>query len=129
MVVAILKKPACGPDISEAPTSAYMQVVIPTGHGPSADLPWRGIVTVDGWKYVTMHGQPWMMFDLNTDPYEQCNLVFHSHARAKRMELQQELAAWVDRTGDEFTLPEFRADGRPIEIDQLEQKFQHCWRE
>ena len=121
--------PACGPDMSEAPNSAYMQMVIPPGHGPSADLPWRGVVMVDGWKYVTMHGQPWMMYDLNTDPYEQCNLAFHGHARAKRTELQHELAAWVKRTGDEFTLPEFRADGRPIEINQLERKFEHCWRE
>lgn len=120
--------PACGPDLSEAPDSAYLQVVIPTGHGPSIDQPWRGVVTTDGWKYVAISGQPWLLYDLNTDPYEQCNLVFHSHARGRRQALQERLARWIEETGDAFTLPVFRADGRPAEIDSLHERFAHLWR-
>ena len=120
--------PAVGPDLDLAPDSAYLQVVIPTGHGPSIDQAWRGVVTQDKWKYVAIDGQPWMLYDLNTDPYEQCNLAFHSHARAKRNELQNKLAAWIEQTGDEFHLPEFDADGRPAEVAGLRDKFKHLWR-
>ncbi len=89
-----------------APREAYMQCVVPTGHGQSIDLPWRGVVTDDGWKYVALEGQPMMMFDLNTDPYEQINLAWHAHARDKRRELNERTRAWIEKTGDTFALPE-----------------------
>ena len=67
---------------------------------------WRGIRTCDGWKYVILEGQPIMMFDLNEDPYEMANLVYLDAYNQKREELQGELAAWLERTGDDFPLPE-----------------------
>ena len=36
-------------------------LVKPFRHGNSIDRPWRGIVTDDGWKYVCLEGQPWLM--------------------------------------------------------------------
>ena len=67
---------------------------------------WRGVRTVDGWKYVVLEGQPIMLFDLNEDPYEMNNLVYLDSHNAKRDELQAELAMWLERTGDDFPLPE-----------------------
>lgn len=90
---------------SDLPAAALLQCVQPTGHGPSVDLPWRGIVTRDGWKYVTFSGAPHLMFDLNDDPLELCNLAHHAHAAGKRAALQSQLTAMLQEVGDEFALP------------------------
>lgn len=94
------------PDIPNEPDSAFLQLVVPTGHAHSTDRPWRGLVTRDGWKYTVIEGQPWMLFNLNEDPYELAN---HAHNRAyarDRRRLQDRLAAWIVDTGDDFDLPE-----------------------
>ncbi|MCH4887612.1 sulfatase [Acidaminobacter sp. JC074] len=87
------------------PTSAYLQSVIPTRHGDSTDLPWRGIVTIDNWKYVCFENTVWLMFDLNEDPYELVNLAHNTKYLTKRKELNDELQSWIDKTDDKFTLP------------------------
>jgi arylsulfatase A-like enzyme len=89
-----------------APDSAFLQSVVPTGHGDSVDRPWRGIVTDDGWKYVALEGQPWLLFNLNEDPYELANLAHNTRYRAERARLQDRLAAWIADTGDAFALPD-----------------------
>jgi arylsulfatase A-like enzyme len=93
------------PAVSE-PDSAYLQSVIPTGHGDSVDKPWRGLVTKDGWKYVCFEGISWMMCHLAEDPYEQVNLAHNSKYRAERGKLLSRLRQWVADTGDKFPLPE-----------------------
>ena len=57
----------------DAPGSAYVQSVIAISR--EMNQPWRGIVTPDNWKYICLEHQPWLMFNLNDDPYEQVNLV------------------------------------------------------
>jgi arylsulfatase A-like enzyme len=89
-----------------APDSAFVQSVIPTGHGDSVDRPWRAVVTRDGWKYGVLEGQPWLLFNLNEDPYELVNLAHNTKFRAERQRLQDRLAQWIAETGDEFALPE-----------------------
>jgi len=89
----------------ESPDSAFIQSVIPTGHGDSVDRPWRAVVTRDGWKYVAFEGQPWLMFNLNEDPYELANLAHNTKFRAERKRLQDRLAQWIADTGDAFALP------------------------
>ncbi|MFW5839060.1 MAG: sulfatase [Planctomycetota bacterium] len=88
------------------PDSAYLQVIEPTGHGDSVDKPWRGIVTTDGWKYVCFENMPFLMFDMNNDPYEQANLAHNSKYYDKHRQLLQRLREWVESTGDSFALPE-----------------------
>ena len=88
------------------PDSAFLQLVVPTGHGHSTDRPWRGVVTRDGWKYVVLAGQPWLMFNLNEDPYELANFAHNTAFRQERQRLQERLAAWITETGDSFALPE-----------------------
>ncbi|HBY60267.1 MAG TPA: hypothetical protein DEH78_10620, partial [Solibacterales bacterium] len=57
------------------PDSAYLQNVIPTMHQNSVNRPYRGLVTRDGWKLVCFEGMPWLLFNLNEDPYELANLA------------------------------------------------------
>ena len=91
---------------AEEPDSAYLQLVVPTGHGHSTDRPWRGVVTKDGWKYVCLEHQPWMMHNLNEDPYEQANLAHNTTFAAQRRRLHERLRQWIADTGDSFALPE-----------------------
>ena len=55
---------------------------------------------------MVLEGQPWLMFNLNEDPYEMANLAHNSRYRAERKQLQERLAAWIDETGDQFELPQ-----------------------
>jgi arylsulfatase A-like enzyme len=87
------------------PDSAYLQSVIPTGHGHSVDKAWRGIVTRDGWKYACFDNVSWTLFNLNDDPYEQANLAHNSIYRAERKKLLDRLKQWSNDTGDKFALP------------------------
>ncbi len=88
------------------PDSAFLQMVIPTMHGNSVDRPWRGIVTTDGWKYACLEHQPFVMFNLNEDPYEQANLAFNTRFAVKRKQLHERLKQWIESTQDQFPLPE-----------------------
>ena len=94
-----------GRPAAHLPDSAYLQLVVPTGHADSIDRPWRGVVTTDGWKYVALEGQPWMLFNLNEDPYELANLAFNSRYAVERRRLQERVAAWIEQTADDFALP------------------------
>ncbi len=92
----------------EPPDSAFLQSIVPTGHGDSVDRPWRGLITRDGWKYVCLEGQPWLLFNLNEDPFEQVNLAHNSAFSKPRKNLQDRLRRWLEETDDrEFTLPSF----------------------
>ena len=79
--------------------------MIPTGHGDSIDRPYRGVTTRDGWKYVCTEEGDWLLFDLNTDPYEECNLAFNSKFSRKREELRKMTAGWIEKTQDQFSFP------------------------
>ena len=94
-----------GRQTASEPQSAFLQNVIPTGHGNSSDCPWRGVVTQDGWKYVVLEHTPWLLFNLNDDPYEQVNLAHNSLYRKERERLQNCLVDWIAHTGDDFPLP------------------------
>ena len=95
-----------GREVAGEPDSAFLQLVIPTRHGDSVDRAWRGVVTRDGWKYVALESQPWLMFNLNEDPYEQANLAHNTKFGRERRKLQDRLAGWINDTGDSFELPE-----------------------
>ncbi|MFW6061732.1 MAG: hypothetical protein ACOC93_02885, partial [Planctomycetota bacterium] len=75
-------------------------------HKDMIDRTWRGVVTSDGWKYVCVPHQPFMLFNLNEDPYELTNQAMNLRYQAQRRELHDRLAAWIADTGDQFELPE-----------------------
>ena len=63
--------------------------------------PWRGIVTQD-WKYVRRHDGPWLLYDRRRDPYERRNLVGNRKLQTPVAELDNTLASWMARTGDDW---------------------------
>lgn len=89
--------------------SAYLQIVDPgyrCGFASDRERPWRGVITQDGWKYAILEGQPWLMYNLNEDPYETANLALDGQFRNERQRLQDLLADWITRTDDTFQLPD-----------------------
>ena len=86
------------------PDSAYLQSVVPTGHANSINRPYRGVVTKDGWKYVSFDGVPWFLYNLIEDPLEQANLAFNNLYRAERRKLAGRLRQWVADTDDKFAI-------------------------
>ncbi|MBT9776728.1 sulfatase-like hydrolase/transferase [Clostridium sp. MCC353] len=90
----------------EIPDSAYLQSVVPTRHYDSIDIPYRGIVTRDGWKYVCLENQEWLLFNLNDDPLELINLAHNSLYIDKRIELNRRLKEWARDTEDDFNVPD-----------------------
>jgi arylsulfatase A-like enzyme len=90
----------------DEPDSAYLQHCIRKMHPGCMDRTWRGIVTRDGWKYVVSDGFPYLMFNLNEDPYEQRNLALDAGYATRREQLQQRLAQWMDDLNDPYPLPE-----------------------
>ncbi len=89
----------------EEPDSAYLQYVIPVGYHHCMDRPWRGVVTRDGWKYVAFEGVPWLLFNLNEDPYELANCAHNPLYAEIRRRLNSRLNEWIHQTGDQFELP------------------------
>ena len=88
----------------EYPDSAFLQLVVPTGHADSTEFAWRGIISNDGYKFVSFAHMPWLLFNLNEDPLEQVNLAHNSLYAGKRRELTARLRRWIDETGDDFPL-------------------------
>ena len=73
----------------EDPDSAYLQLVVPTGHGDSIDRPWRG-VRRETTEHVALKASR-MLYNLNDDPYEQANLAFNTRYRSERHRLHERL--------------------------------------
>ena len=46
------------------------------------------------------------MYDLNEDAYELANLALDGRFKQERQHLQDQLMDWINRTGDNFKLPE-----------------------
>jgi arylsulfatase A-like enzyme len=84
------------------PDSVLLQEVIPSGHPDSVNKAWRGLVTLDGWKYCCFENTSWLMFNLNDDPYEQVNVAHDNKFRAERQKLIARLKQWINDTGDRF---------------------------
>ena len=96
-----------GPRQPEAePQSAYLQQIPPKPHARTTSLPWRGVVTRDGWKYACTAGSDWMLFDTANDPYEQANHVFDASCQTQKERCHRLLAEWIESTGDRFPLPD-----------------------
>lgn len=90
----------------ETPESVFLQHTVRKLHPHTLDRPWRGVVTRGGWKYVCLEGQPLCMHNLNEDPFELNNLAFRQAYIQERKRLHGMLQGWIDRTGDQFTLPD-----------------------
>ena len=120
-----------GPPRPEAePQSAYLQQIPPRPFAVGADgrapasfldcvnLPWRGVVTRDGWKYACTPGSDWLLFNVVQDPFEQANQVFNERFRTQKERCHELLAEWIATTGDRFPLPEIALTERGTPAEQ-----------
>lgn len=60
----------------------------------------------EGWKYAVFEGQPWLLYNLNEDPFETANLAWDDRSREERSRCRDRLASWIFDTGDSFFLPD-----------------------
>jgi arylsulfatase A-like enzyme len=84
------------------PDSAFFQIFVPFAGDGTPD-PWRGVRN-DRFKYARTEAGPWVLYDLQQDPYELKNLAHDPAQAAVRDVLQAKLAAWMRRTGDSWAL-------------------------
>ena len=68
-------------------------------------LPWRSIVTADRWKLNLYVGDQCELFDLNTDPVEQCNLFNDPAYKDRVRQMASRVRLWQHHTGDTAPLP------------------------
>lgn len=62
----------------------------------------RAVVTPDKFKFCMSAAGEHELYDLNSDPYEQCNLYGKPEYEAKAAELMKKLEDWIVRTGDKI---------------------------
>lgn len=82
------------------PSAAYFQIFGPFIAG-GVERGWRGLRT-DRFMYARTKDAPWLLYDLEADPYELKNLVADPEAGPTLGELDAELTRWMERTGDSW---------------------------
>ena len=82
------------------PESAYFQIMGPYISGGVA-AGWRGVRT-KRYMYARTKEAPWVLYDLDADPYELDNLVDKPEAAEIQAELEGMIADWMERTGDSW---------------------------
>jgi arylsulfatase A-like enzyme len=84
---------------SAAPDSAFFQIFGPF-EGDGTEDGWRGVRT-HRYMYARFESKPWVLYDLEKDPYEMHNLIRNAALVA---EMDGRLTAWMKRTGDSWKL-------------------------
>ena len=84
-----------------APDSAFLQIFGPF-RGDGTPDGWRGVRT-DRYMYARFRAKPWVLYDLEKDPYQLTNLANERSARSLQGELDRKLTAWMERTGDSWS--------------------------
>jgi len=92
----VLGKRESGPD------SAYFQIFGPY-HGDGTPRAWRG-VTTGRYMYARGESEPWVLYNLEKDPYELKNLATDPSASIIRKEMEERVAGWMKRVGDSWSL-------------------------
>lgn len=93
------------PNPAEEPDSAYLQQIPRKMYPRTVNKSWRGVAMRDGWKYIAMPGQDWLLHDTLQDPYEMANWAHDLAFREQRIRCLRRLRRWIEETGDDFPLP------------------------
>jgi len=80
------------------PDSAFFQIFGPF-QGDGTEDAWRGVRT-NRYIYARFEDHPWVLYDLEKDPYQLRNLAGEPSAKGLREEMERKLKEWMDRTGD-----------------------------
>ena len=83
---------------SQAPDSAFFQIFGPF-QGDGTEDGWRGVRT-HRYMYARFESKPWVLYDLEKDPYEMKNLVDDA---GLVKEMDRRVDAWMKRTGDSWS--------------------------
>ena len=83
------------------PESAFFQHFVPY-HSDKIVEGWRGVRTARH-MYARTETGPWVLYDLEADPYEKRNLAADPASAALREEMDAKLAAWMKKTGDAWS--------------------------
>jgi arylsulfatase A-like enzyme len=81
-----------------APDSAFFQIFGPY-RGDGTEGAWRAVRT-PRYMYARFESKPWVLYDLERDPFEMRNLVDDRAAQPLLRDMERRLAAWMSRTGD-----------------------------
>jgi arylsulfatase A-like enzyme len=84
-----------------APQSAFFQIFGPYQAGGVAEG-WRGVRT-GRHMYARFESRPWVLYDLEKDPYELENLVDDPAAKPILQRMEKLLEGWMKKTGDSWS--------------------------
>ena len=83
------------------PDSAFFQIFGPFSGDGTTDG-WRGVRT-DRYMYARYKDKPWVLYDVEKDPFQLKNLAGEASARSLQTEMDRKLAQWMERTGDNWS--------------------------
>jgi arylsulfatase A-like enzyme len=85
----------------KAPDSCYFQIFGPYKGGRVPEG-WRGVRT-RRYMYARFQSKPWVLYDLEKDPYELHNLTEDPAAAPLVRDMETRLQQWMGRTGDSWS--------------------------
>jgi hypothetical protein len=83
------------------PDSAFFQIFGPFAGDGTSDG-WRGVRTGQH-MYARYKDKPWVLYDLEKDPFERNNLAGYPSAKSVQGEMERRLARWMEKTGDSWS--------------------------
>jgi hypothetical protein len=86
----------------QGPGSAYFQIFGPY-HAGGVERAWRGVRT-ERYMFARWESGPWLLYDVEKDPYELNNLVKDGGFSSQLQELDKNLLDWMHRVGDSWSL-------------------------
>lgn len=87
---------------ASGPASAFFQIFGPY-HAGGVREGWRAIRT-ERYMYARRQSGPWLLYDLEHDPYEMKNLVDSASVRTLRAGLDRQIQDWMTDVGDSWQL-------------------------
>ena len=81
------------------PEQAMLMIYTPTELNEHP--PWRGLRS-RSWKYARHQDKPWVLYDLEKDPFEQSNLVADARHRSRIAGFDALIARHMETTGDRW---------------------------
>jgi arylsulfatase A-like enzyme len=85
----------------QGPEAAFLQIFTPFA-GDGTPHPWRGVRT-NRFLYARTQTGPWLLYDLEQDPYELKNLAQDPGAVSLRERMEMQLAACMKRYKDDWS--------------------------
>lgn len=82
------------------PDSAFFQIFGPY-RGDGTEDAWRGVRTRQH-MYARFESKPWVLYDIEKDPYELNNLVDDPASKSLLRDMDRKVVQWMSRTGDSW---------------------------